>query len=248
MQFAKVLRIDHIPSFHRVFWIPPGGDANDGVYVRYPAEELYGIFALESHRHKTMLVGEDLGTVPPEVPQAMARHNFHRMYVVQYELKPDRGAALPHPPATSVASINTHDMPPFAGFWQGDDLRERERAGLLSADGADKGAQERKTLRDTLQEFLQSIGYIDRPNDAGDALLACLAFLRDSPARMVLINLEDLCLETRSQNIPSTGEAQQNWSRKMRLSWEEFSQDSNVLRMLQCMTAAFATKQGPENG
>jgi 4-alpha-glucanotransferase len=247
MQFAKVLRIDHIPSFHRVFWIPPGHDATDGVYVRYPAEELYGVFALESHRHKTMLVGEDLGTVPAEVPQAMARHNFHRMYVVQYELKPDRAAALPDPPATSVASINTHDMPPFAGFWQGDDLRERERAGLLSADDADKGAHERKTLLDTLQAFLQSIGYIDGP-DARDALLACLAFLRDSPARMVLINLEDLWLETRSQNIPSTGEAQQNWSRKMLLSWEEFSQDSNVLQMLQRMSAAFADKQSLEIG
>src|SRR5205085_1675658 len=121
MKYAKILRIDHVASLHRVFWIPPGSDADDGVYVRYPAEELYGVFALESYRHQTILVGEDLGTVPPEVPRAMTRHNFHRMYVMQYELQPDPGAALPDPPAMAIASINTHDMPPFGGFWKGHD-------------------------------------------------------------------------------------------------------------------------------
>ena len=78
---AGVLRIDHMPVFHRLFWIPHGVPASQGVYVRYPAEEYYAIFSLESHRHKAMLVGEDLGTVPPEVPESMGRHNVHRMYV-----------------------------------------------------------------------------------------------------------------------------------------------------------------------
>ncbi len=80
------------------------------------------MFALESHRHKTMIVGEHLGTVPTEVSVAMALHNFHRMYVVEYEIQPDSGAALPEPPAAAIANVNTHDMAPFAGFSHRHDL------------------------------------------------------------------------------------------------------------------------------
>src|SRR5262249_19677229 len=104
MKSAGVLRIDHMPVFHRLYWVPAGMEASDGVYVRYPAEELYALFSLESHRHRTALVGEDLGTVPPEVPESMARHGVHRMYVLQYAARPEAEAALPPPPEESVAS------------------------------------------------------------------------------------------------------------------------------------------------
>ena len=99
MQLAGMLRVDHLMGLHRFFWIPQGMEAKEGVYVRYPAEEQYAVFTLESNRHKTILVGEDLGTVPPEVPPAMARHQFHRMFIVQYELNPIEAAMPPVFPA-----------------------------------------------------------------------------------------------------------------------------------------------------
>ncbi|MFQ5791616.1 MAG: 4-alpha-glucanotransferase, partial [Acidobacteriota bacterium] len=79
---AGILRIDHVMSLHRLFWIPRGGEVSDGAYVRRPAEELYAILTLESHRNKTLIVGEDLGTVPRAVRQAMARHRIFRSYVL----------------------------------------------------------------------------------------------------------------------------------------------------------------------
>src|SRR3990172_6909058 len=88
LQHTTLLRIDHVMGLHRLFWIPKGLEARDGVCVRYPAEELYAIFCLESHRHRASIVGENLGTVPAYVNSAMARHNLHRMYVLQYELDP----------------------------------------------------------------------------------------------------------------------------------------------------------------
>ncbi|HJT15806.1 MAG TPA: 4-alpha-glucanotransferase, partial [Thermoanaerobaculia bacterium] len=126
VQHASILRIDHVMGLHRLFWIPDGAEPKDGVYVRYPAEELYAVLMSEAQRTGTVIVGEDLGTVPKYVPQAMNRHGIRRMYVVQYELP-----KLDGPQRESIASINTHDMPTFAGFWQGKDIDERVERDLL---------------------------------------------------------------------------------------------------------------------
>jgi 4-alpha-glucanotransferase len=218
---AGILRIDHMPSFHRVFWIPQGMEARDGVFVRYPAEELYAVFSLESHRHRTLLVGEDLGTVPPEVPAAMAEHGFQRMYVIQYEAQPNPAEALPEPPAASVASVNTHDMPPFAAYLQAADVRERLDLGLLDADRFEKEKQSREELRLALAQFLKERGLLDDGAQTDEVLRACLQYLAEGPARLMLVNLEDLWRETRSQNVPSTSGESLNWCRKARYSLEE---------------------------
>jgi 4-alpha-glucanotransferase len=238
---AKVLRIDHMPSFHRVFWIQPGMPARAGVYVNYPAEELYAVFSLESHRHRTVLVGEDLGTVPPEVPKSMARHNVQRMYVVEYEIQPDRGAALPEPPASSIASVNTHDMPPFAGFWGGRDLEERAAASLIPPEKRDDEQASRQRLRDAVVHFLQLRGELDSEDSQSEAVYrACLAYLRDSPARMVIVNLEDLWGEVNSQNVPSTSGENGNWRRKARIELEKLIHDGDITALLRDLSEALA--------
>lgn len=244
LQFASVLRIDHMPNFHRVYWIPPGRDASEGAYVRYPADELYALFSLESHRHRTLLIGEDLGTVPPEVPTAMARHNFHRMSVTEYELKPDPAVALPDPPAASLACVNTHDMPPFAAYWKGSDINERKELGLIDAAGAEQEEQFRLRLRESLTTFLQGQGLLTDAGDAATVLRALLDYLRDSPARVVLVNLEDLWCETEPQNVPSTsGDESPNWRRKARYSLEEFTRMPEVLDALREIARGFASQK-----
>ncbi len=114
MRYASMLRVDHIMGLHRLFWVPEGRPAGEGVYVRYRAEEMVAILCLESHRNRCVVVGEDLGTVPPEVRRSMRRHGMAGMFVVQYEMKPDSRRPLRSAPLGSVAGLNTHDMPPFA--------------------------------------------------------------------------------------------------------------------------------------
>jgi 4-alpha-glucanotransferase len=94
LRYAKLLRLDHVMSLHRLYWVPSGAEATDGVYVRYPAEEFYALLTLESQRHQARLIGENLGTVPPEVDEAMDRHNVGRLYVLQYESQPDGDTIL----------------------------------------------------------------------------------------------------------------------------------------------------------
>src|SRR5262245_10409760 len=137
LRFGRLLRIDHVMGLHRMFWIPKGLNGDKGVYVEYPAEELYAILSLESHRHQAGIVGENLGVVPPVVNQSMKRHNIAQIYVVQYEIFGDaENPRLRRPPQHSVASLNTHDMPPFRSFYDGSDIDDRVDLGFLDAKAA----------------------------------------------------------------------------------------------------------------
>jgi 4-alpha-glucanotransferase len=231
---AGILRIDHVMGLHRLFWIPKGLGAGRGVYVRYPAGELYAILALESHRHQTVIVGEDLGTVPPEVRPAMNRHGLYHLYVLPYELALNKRAALKSIRPNSVASLNTHDMPPFASFWEGQDIKQRLGLGLLSRAAAQKEDRERRAVKQEVVSFLAKKGWL-KPSelDSYSALRACLTLLGTSRARVVLVNLEDLWLETRSQNIPATEGKNPNWRGRASYDFEDFCQMPQVVDTLE---------------
>src|SRR5262249_26799305 len=156
LQHARLLRIDHVMGLHRLFWIPDGFSAAQGLYVKYPAEELYAILCLESHRNRAGIVGENLGTVPPEVNASMRRHNILQMCVVQYELEGmDTEKALRKIPANSIASLNTHDMPPFRAFLSGLDIKDRLDLRFLDRTGATSERKRRTAMRKSLVKFLQ---------------------------------------------------------------------------------------------
>jgi len=234
LQHAGILRIDHVMGLHRLFCIPNGIEARHGVYLRYHAEELYAILALESHRSKAVVVGEDLGTVPFYVRPAMKRHGLHSMYVVQYKLASDRRKGFPSPPTSSVASLNTHDMPPFAAFWEGLDIEDRLKISLLDKSGAKRAKKSLRDMKNALLGFLRREGWLSQSEEDTLAVLkACLSFLAASPARVLLINLEDLWQEIQPQNVPSTRTEYPNWQRKARYSLEQFCQVPEVADTLQ---------------
>ncbi len=245
LRHANILRIDHVMGLHRLFWIPQGLETSQGVYVRYHADELYAILTLESHRHGSIIVGEDLGTVPPEVRPAMRRHGLHQMYVLHYELYSPE--TLRPVPADSVANFGTHDMPPFASFWDGSDIETRLKVGILDKAGAKKERHTREKIKAALVAFLRNGSWL-KSEGGGDnggevttqshviaVLRACLEFLSASRGRVVLVNLEDLWLETQSQNIPSTDREYPNWRLKARYDFETFCQMPQVTDTLRAI-------------
>ncbi len=141
LRHAGVLRIDHVMGLHRLYWVPKGFPASQGAYVAYHAEEFYAILNIESRRHGAAIVGEDLGTVPDQVRTSMSRHGYAGMYVAQFELDPDPARAIHSTPATSLASLNTHDMRPFAGIWEGLDIADQIELGLLDEQQAARDLQ-----------------------------------------------------------------------------------------------------------
>ncbi|HEU0051792.1 MAG TPA: 4-alpha-glucanotransferase, partial [Longimicrobium sp.] len=232
MPFAGALRFDHVMSLHRLYWIPPGFGAREGTYVRYRPDEYYAILSLESHRHRTRIVGEDLGTVPQEVRARMGRHHIGRMYVLQYEAVPTNqppvGAVIPG----SVASLNTHDMPPFRGFWEGADIADRQDLGLVDERAARAERRTRSELRDKLASFLTAEGWLESSTDEHSVLRAALAFLAAGEDWLTLAGLEDLWGEDRPQNVPGTSEERPNWRRRARLSLDELKRDPELDEIL----------------
>ncbi len=230
---AGILRVDHVMGLHRFFWVPRGMPAREGTYVRYPAEEQYAVLSLESHRHKSWIVGEDLGTVPPYVRPAMARHGVSPMFVVQYALSPDPARALGPVPAGSLGCMNTHDMPTFTSFWEGRDIDDRVALGLLDGQGSRQERERRRKVKEDLAAFLRRKGRLgDTASGTKEVLAACLSYLAASKNGVVLANIEDLYLETEPQNVPGTSMEKPNWRRKARHGFEEFRDMPEVIRVL----------------
>jgi len=223
---ARYLRVDHVMGLHRRYWVPAGESPRRGAYVRYPHEELYAILSLESHRHRTILVGEDLGTVPPEVRDEMDRRGLRRMYVLPFEFSdepqdPQEPDARPIPRG-AVAALNTHDTAPFAALWSESEVQERLRGIGEAVDAA-------------RQPEHVPVDDADWP-EALRVLRRILQWLGMGPAGLVLVNLEDLWLEERPQNRPGTA-APANWRRKATRTLEELTTDARVLRCLESLAA-----------
>jgi len=219
LRCAGALRIDHVMGLHRLYCIPHGIDRHEGVYVGYRAQELYALLSIESHRHRSLLIGEDLGTVAPEVRESMEAHGIRRLHVLQYEI--DDGGSVVQPGAGVCASVNTHDLPPFAGWCAGSDIAERRDLGLLSAEQAEQELALRLALVQSVRRGISERDDMKSPAGVLEILHALLLQYACSTADLLIVSLEDLWLELEPQNVPGTGAERRNWRRKLRHSLEE---------------------------
>jgi 4-alpha-glucanotransferase len=236
MRHAGALRMDHVMGLFRLFWIPDGATGREGAYVRYPAEDLLGILALESQRHNAIVVGEDLGVVPPEVPPAMERWGLLSSKVLYFE-REDGGRFKPQSsyPELALASDNTHDMPTVAGFWSGRDIELRQSLGLVDEKGTQDGAahrdHEKRQLLDRLREDAALPLHEHPPlNAAGVPRVkrAVHELLCNSSAALVALSLDDLGDETEPVNVPGVGaDKYPVWSRKMHKTIPEIAAASD---------------------
>lgn len=218
------LRIDHALGLFRMFWIPAGESARQGAYVTAFTEELLGILALESMRHGALVVGEDLGTVPPEVPGVLERWGVLGSMVQVFERDQMAGRCrrARDYPRLVLATVNTHDLPPLVGWMRERDITLRSALGDLAtprqlADARGARAADRGALIESLIEE----GLLPRSAHETlepEALIAAVhAFIRRTPAALVGLSLDDLALETEPVNIPGIWQDRYaSWSRRMR--------------------------------
>ena len=233
LQYAAMLRLDHVMGLHRSYWVPAGFAPTEGVYVRYPAEEFYAVLNLESHRYKAEIIGENLGTVPSYINGAMARHGIRGMHVSQFGVRTDPHDALDRPGRRAVASLNTHDSATFAGFWSGADIDDRAALGLLTEPDSCREHGYRAAQREALVSYLRAGDRLDGAEAAPEEVLRAWLFeLAQSEADFLLVNLEDLWLEPLPQNVPGTWRERPNWQRKARFSLAEIARMPALLNTL----------------
>ena len=237
---AGALRIDHVMGLFRLFWIPAGKSGEEGAYVRYPANDLLGIIALESTRNRALVVGEDLGTVPRDVPPALEKWGILSSKVLLFE-RENRGGFKPTSkyPSLALATANTHDLPPLAGFWSGHDIEVRHEVGLIASDtAAEQARKDRDAERGAILDRLAREHILSKPvapHSAPDLRAAVHAFLCRTNSVLVGLSLDDLAGETESVNVPGVGpEKYASWTRKMRLPIETIMANSDALTAMRC--------------
>jgi 4-alpha-glucanotransferase len=245
MRAARILRLDHVMGLHRLFWVPDGMSARDGVYVRYPREELFALLAIESCRHQCAVVGEDLGTVPHEIGETMRHRGLLGMYVAEFKQPSWPGAEPEAPRADQLATIDTHDTPTLTGWLRGLDITRAEAAGLCSDDEARVWREARRQQVDNLNAALANRAVLrpgssraghgdhdhdhdhdrDRDRGEGELLEGLLRFLGDSDAPAVIVALDDLVGEGNPQNVPGTGVDRPNWVQRVPFTTDELVGD-----------------------
>jgi len=196
LRHARGLRIDHVMGLFRLWWIPQGEHPRQGWYVRYPADDLLGIAALESHRAGAFIVGEDLGTVEPGVRERLAARRVLSCRLLWFEPQLPREY-----PVLAMASVTTHDLPTIAGLWTGADEAAQRTIGLKVGD-------EMRNLRNHVCKLLE----VDDNAAASDVIEQAYRRLAEAPSRIVAATLEDAQAVVQRPNMPGTIDQWPNWS------------------------------------
>jgi 4-alpha-glucanotransferase len=210
LRHAGALRLDHVMGLFRLFWIPQGAPASEGTYVRYPVNDLLGILALESHRAKAVIVGEDLGTVEAGVRQKLAAHHVLSSRVLWFESDPPEKY-----PRHSLASVTTHDLPTVAGLWNGSDERAQREAGLPVSVESNQAMRQR----------LRDLSGVAETAPVREVIARTHERLGRAPSMMITATLDDALAVEERPNMPSTLDQWPNWSLALPRTLEELKTD-----------------------
>lgn len=242
LRHGGALRIDHVMRLFRLYWIPEGHDATDGAYVRDYAADLVRILALESVRNRVVIVGEDLGTVEPEVRETLQRFGILSYRLLYFERNENGFKPPAEYPVQALVATTTHDLPTITGFWAGADIEARLRAGIIDNAGRHAQIGDRIREKQRLLDALLVTGLLPAeherdaariPELTGELHYAIAGFLAQTPAMLWLINQEDMTKEPDQQNLPGTTWQYPNWSRKMRWTLESLREPGEADREAQ---------------
>ncbi len=244
---AGAVRIDHAMSLMRLYLIADGLPSTDGAYVAYPFREMLAALAAASQDAHAIVIGEDLGTVPPNFRETMSEAQIQGYRVLFFEREHDGRFRLPQfYQREALACLSTHDLPTLRGWWAGSDIDDRERIGLDNTDVAAhhrvERANDRKLMMQTLAgsgllpEDLRAAAYGEQPVPAElrhDIVVALCRFLARTPCRLVGVQLEDLVGMRDRANLPGTVDEYPNWRQKLPLTLEELPQSDGFRAMTQ---------------
>ncbi|MFJ2578994.1 4-alpha-glucanotransferase [Kitasatospora aureofaciens] len=208
---AGAVRIDHVMGLFRLWWVPDGHAPTEGAYVRYDAEAMLGVLALEAHRAGTAVIGEDLGTVEPGVREELAARGILGTSVLWFERDWPAGGEILAPDrwrTGCLATLTTHDLPSTAARLSGEHVELRHRLGLLARPLGEEQAEAAGELADW-RAALTRLGLL--APDEPLSMPVLYRFLAATGAGLVGVWLPDLVGDPRPQNLPGTWDQYPNW-------------------------------------
>ncbi len=239
MRYYGALRLDHVMSLFRLWWVPDGCSATQGAYVHYPLQELLTVLTLESARGRCLVVGEDLGIVPDEIRRAMPEFGLFHYKVLLFEKIDGRFRRPEEYVKDALATPATHDMPTLRSYWEGRDIDLRRRLNLYpSAEVENRVVEERARDRELLLAALREQGLNPaQPSTPLEPYTPELAhalqlYLARSPTLLVALQIEDLLGMVDPVNVPGTHYEYPNWQRKLNADIEEIATRGDLAAQL----------------
>ncbi|WP_263265053.1 4-alpha-glucanotransferase [Pseudomonas sp. RIT-PI-S] len=218
---AGGLRIDHVLGLNRLWVIPQGEKPTEGAYLHYPLDDLLRLLALESYRHKAIVLGEDLGTVPDGLREKLAARDILGMRVLLFE-QYHSGAFKPllEWPDNALATTSTHDLPPLKGWWRTNEIDWNRRLELIDEKTEREWRQTRVAEKNGLEHILkqdpQNFADEHHEHDIADHIIdASVRFIGHTRAPLVLLPIEDALGLVEQPNLPGTIDEHPNWRRRL---------------------------------
>ncbi|HXP98261.1 MAG TPA: 4-alpha-glucanotransferase [Telmatospirillum sp.] len=221
MRHAGAMRLDHAMSLQRLYWVPQGAKADQGAYVRYPVEDLFGLVALASRRRNCLVIGEDLGTVPDGFRQRMDDNDILGYRLLVFEKVGDRLRPPDQFPGKALIGFGTHDLPSLVGWWAAIDVEARQRLALYPDSALGESEVEQRLLdRRLLVEALHAAGLIKADFSTSPTLSvaqmerlsqAIHVYLAQTPAKLLMVQFEDVLGLSLQMNLPGTTDQHPNW-------------------------------------
>ncbi len=220
MRHAGAIRIDHAFQLQRLYIVPEGLSATEGVYINYPFAAMLAVLRIESHRARALVIAEDLGTAPEGFSDAIMRSGLLSYRILTFEREGDGAFKPPHAyPRKALAAIATHDLPTFAGWWRGLDTALRQEFDVYTPEQA---ATEREERVGDLAKFARALQSADlAPTAAVSAdppIDEAFRYVAKTDAMLIALQLEDVLGETDQANLPGPDGGHPNWRRKLPLS------------------------------
>jgi 4-alpha-glucanotransferase len=245
MRYYGALRLDHVMSLCRLWWVPSGFSPRDGAYVHYPLEQLLTVLALESARAHCLVVGEDLGVVPDEMRRAMPEFGLYHYKVLLFEQSDGRFRAPQEYVKRALATVTTHDMPTLLSYWEGRDIELRRLLQLYPSADIEREVVEARTRdREALLTALREQG-LQPPGGftatqpfTAELALALHLYLARSAATLVAVQIEDLLGMAEPVNVPGTYTEYPNWQRKVSQTIEAVAARQDLAAQLAAINEA----------
>lgn len=235
------VRIDHAMGLARLWVIPEGAEPADGAFLNYPVGDLLRLLALESVRHSTVVIGEDLGTVPSGFHDMIEQSGIHGMRCLWFEQESNGNFRSPRGwDRNAVAMTSTHDLATVAGWWRGDDIVARAEHGRLGEGVSAESVQEGRAIdRPALWSAFKAESLVDgdppAPDDPEQVVDAAGRFVARTEAPLCLVPIEDITGQTQQPNLPGTVDEYPNWRIRSRNAAKKLLQEPAPRRRIELL-------------